>query len=44
MIIWWICADSLSIPGLMSYVLSHLQPLISGESCDATKPRVVNLL
>ena len=44
MIIQWICADTLSIPGLTSYVLSHLQPLISGESCDANKPRVVSLL
>lgn len=41
--IQWICADPLSIPGLTSYVLSHLQPLISGEPSDTTKPRVVGL-
>lgn len=44
MIIQWICADPLSIPGLTSYVLSYLRPLIDGKSCDATKPRVVSLL
>lgn len=43
MIIQWICADPLSIPGLTSYVLIHLQPLISGEPSDTTKPRVVSL-
>ena len=43
-IILWICADPLSIPGLTSYVLSHLQPLVSGESCDPAEHKVVSLL
>lgn len=43
-IIQWLCADPLIILGLTSYVLSHLQPLISGEPCDTTKPQVLRLL
>ena len=43
MMIQWICADPLSIPGLTSYVLSHLQPIINGEPSDTSKPRVVSL-
>ena len=43
MIIQWICTDLLSIPGLTSYVLSHLQPLIDGEARETTKPREVDL-
>ena len=44
MIIQWLCADPLIIPGLTSYVLSHLQPLICGEPCDTTKPQVIGPL
>ena len=43
MMIQWICANPLSIPGLTSYVLSHLQPLINGEPSDTSKPRVLSL-
>ena len=43
MVIQWLCADPLSIPGLTSYVLSHLQPFISRDPCDTTKPRMVGL-
>ena len=41
--IHWNCANHLSIPGLTSYVLGHLQPLIGGEPNGTSTPRVFTL-